>query len=79
MANIVSNLASDPLVDGKGVPLEDEKCDASLRKLVKYIRSLKPQDVPQQVQGKALVDVSRLLMIAHGCDLRGLIATGSHS
>ncbi|CAC9884997.1 unnamed protein product [Aureobasidium pullulans] len=56
MANIVSNLASDPLVDGKGVPLEDEKCDASLRKLVKYIRSLKPQDVPQQVQGKALVD-----------------------
>ncbi|THW64674.1 hypothetical protein D6D20_02636 [Aureobasidium pullulans] len=57
MANIVSNLASDPLVDGKGVRLEDEKCDASLRKLVKYIRSLKPQDVPQQVQGKALVDL----------------------
>jgi len=58
MADLVSYLLSDPLVDDNGTPLDDKKCDASLRRLVDYMRKLKAQDVPQQVQGKPLVDVS---------------------
>ncbi|KAH0354873.1 hypothetical protein KCU83_g2393, partial [Aureobasidium melanogenum] len=57
MADLVSYLLSDPLVDDNGAPLDDKKCDASLRRLVDYMRKLKAQDVPQQVQGKPLVDL----------------------
>lgn len=55
MADIVTNLATDPLVDGNG---NDERCDANMHRLVKYVRSLKAQDVPQQVGGQALPEVS---------------------
>lgn len=58
MADLVSYLLSDPLIDDNGAPLDDKKADASLRRLVDYMRKLKAQDVPQQVQGKPLVDVS---------------------
>lgn len=67
MADLVSYLLSDPSVDDNGVPLDDRKCDASVRRLVDYMRKLKAQDVPQQVQGKPLTEVSRchLLCPAH--------------
>ncbi|KAI4726110.1 hypothetical protein E4T49_06133 [Aureobasidium sp. EXF-10728] len=57
MADLVSYLLSDPSVDDNGVPLDDRKCDASVRRLVDYMRKLKAQDVPQQVQGKPLTEL----------------------
>lgn len=63
MADLVSYLLSDPLVDDNGAPLDEKKCDSSLRRLVDYMRKLKAQDVPQQVQGKPLVDVSRCSVV----------------
>lgn len=59
MADLVSYLLTDPLADDSGVPLDDSKRDANARRLVDYMRKLKHQQVPQQVQGKPLVEVSR--------------------
>jgi COP9 signalosome complex subunit 3 len=69
MADLLHSLQSDPLIDDKGNRLEDEQCDASLRSLVKYMRSLKAQDVPQQVQGKPLVDASLTFHVYTGIQL----------
>ena len=67
MADLVSYLLTDPLVDDSGAPLDDTKRDANARKLVDYMRKLKAQQVPQQVQGKPLVEVSccPLLLFIH--------------
>jgi COP9 signalosome complex subunit 3 len=58
MADLVSYLLTDPLVDDSGAPLDDAKRDANAHRLVDYMRKLKAQQVPQQVQGKPLVEVS---------------------
>jgi hypothetical protein len=67
MADLVSYLLTDPLVDDDGSPLDDTKRDANARRLVEYMRKLKAHQVPQQVQGKPLVDVSLcpLLLSTH--------------
>ncbi|KAI5204587.1 hypothetical protein E4T38_04597 [Aureobasidium subglaciale] len=57
MAELLTRLLSDPLVDNNGDRLRDVRGDESVRKLVKYMRSLKAQDVPLQVQGKPLVEL----------------------
>lgn len=58
MAELLTRLLSDPLVDNNGERLRDVRGDESVRKLVKYMRSLKAQDVPLQAQGKPLVEVT---------------------
>jgi len=58
MADLVSYLLTDPLADDSGAPLDDAKRDANARRLVDYMRKLKANQVPQQVQGKPLVEVS---------------------
>jgi COP9 signalosome complex subunit 3 len=58
MADLVSYLLTDPLADDGGAPLDDSKRDANARRLVDYMRKLKAQQVPQQVQGKPLVEAS---------------------
>ena len=62
MADHVSYLRTDPLGDDSGAPLDDTKRDANARRLVDYMRKLKAQQVPQQVQGKPLVEVSCYLL-----------------
>jgi hypothetical protein len=59
MADLVSYLLTDPLADDNGAPLDDTKRDANARRLVDYMRKLKANQVPQQVQGQPLLDVSR--------------------
>jgi hypothetical protein len=67
MADLVSYLLTDPLADDDGSSLDDTKRDANARRLVEYMRKLKAHQVPQQVQGKPLVDVNRcpLLLSKH--------------
>lgn len=59
-AEVATLLLQDPLVDGKGASLSEEKRDANIRRLVKSIRSIKAQDVPQQIQGQPLTEVTAL-------------------
>lgn len=67
MDDLVSYLLTDPLAEDEGCPLDDIKRDANARRLVDYMRKLKAHQVPQQVQGKPLVDAShcQFLPFAH--------------
>lgn len=68
MADLVSYLLTDPLADDGGAPLDDAKRDTNARRLVDYMRKLKPQQVPQQVQGKPLVEVGCCSPLLSTCD-----------
>jgi hypothetical protein len=68
MDDLVSYLLTDPLADDDGSPLDDIKRDANARRLVDYMRKLKAHQVPQEVQGKPLVDVNRCLFLLYTHD-----------